>query len=184
MEYRSKMELMGIPLVHVRFRGPGDSRHRPPAAKGWIAVGDIAMGVILAIGGAAVGTIAIGGAAAGVLSLGGGAFGFMALGGCSMGWWALGGLAIGAEAAIGGLALAGKVALGGLAIAGHSAVGGQAIAPQTGGEAVRAYFENHPFFHWGAALIRHSRWLLLLPILLPIVLGWRKLTHRDPSPMG
>ena len=157
---------------------------RPAAAKGWIAVGDAAFGVLLAVGGFACGGISIGGASVGLLAFGGGAAGFMALGGLSLGWWALGGLAIGVEAALGGLAIAGKVALGGLAIAGQAAVGGQAIAPQTGGEAVRAYFEHHPFFHWGQLLMRHSRWLLALPILLPLIILWRKLATGSSSPLN
>lgn len=180
MEYRSKMELLGLPLVHVRFRGPGDTRMWPPAAKGWIAAGDAAIGVLLAVGGGAVGTVAIGGVSAGILSLGGMALGFMALGGGAVGWWALGGLAIGAEAALGGLAIAGKIALGGLAIAGEAAAGGETHAPQVGEAAVRAYFDGHPFFHWGQLAAKHARWALVLPLVLPIILLWRRLTAGDP----
>jgi hypothetical protein len=181
MEYRSKVEFLGLPLVHVRLRGPGDIGMRPPAAKGWIAVGDMAFGVLFAAGGFACGGISLGGASVGLLAFGGGSAGFMALGGLAIGWWALGGLAIGVEAALGGLAIAGKVALGGLAIAGQAAAGGQAIAPQIGGEAVKAFFDHHPFFHWGQLVLRHSRWLILLPVLLPLVLFWRKLAPGDSS---
>jgi hypothetical protein len=182
MEYRSKMEFLGLPLVHVRLRGPGESRMGPAPAKGWIAVGDAAFGVLFAAGGFACGGVSIGGASVGLLAFGGGSAGFMALGGLALGWWALGGFAVGAEAALGGLAIAGKVALGGLAIAGRAAAGGQAIAPQTGGEAVRAYFDNHPFFHWGQLLLRHCRWLMALPLLLPLIILWRKLTTGSSSP--
>lgn len=176
MEYRTKAEFLGLPLVHVRFRGPGDSRMWPPPAKGWIALGDCAFGVLFAAGGFACGGLSLGGASVGLLAIGGGAGGFMALGGLAIGWWALGGLAIGAEAALGGLAIAGKVALGGLAIAGKAAVGGQAIAPDVGGQAVREYFASHPFFHWGQAAARHARWLILLPLAIPVILLWKRMT--------
>lgn len=184
MEYRSKMELLGLPLIHVSTSKMVEGRFRRGVARGWIAVGDVALGVILAVGGVSIGAVSFGGAAVGILCVGGGALGFMALGGFSIGWLAIGGCAIGAEAALGGLAIAGKVALGGLAIAGQAAAGGEAHAPQVGDAAVRAYFDGHPFFRWGRELARHSRWLLILPILLPLALGWRKLTHRDPPPMG
>jgi hypothetical protein len=91
-------------------------------------------------------------------------------------------LAIGAEAALGGLAIAGKIALGGLAIAGEAAAGGEAHAPQVGEAAVRAYFDGHPFFHWGQLAIRHARWALVLPLVLPIILLWRKLTRGEERP--
>lgn len=182
MEYRSRIEFLGLPLLHVRFRGPGDRRLWPSAAKGWIALGDVAFGVLLAAGGFACGGISLGGASVGLLALGGGAGGFLALGGLAVGWWALGGLAIGAEAALGGLAIAGKIAMGGLAIAGDAAVGGLPLAPHTGGQGVKDYFDHHPVIREGRLLLRYSSWLLALPILLGLVSLWRKLAGSEERP--
>ena len=110
-EYKSKKELVGIPLVHIKFRGRHS--HRPAVAKGIIAFGDISIGVISG------GAIAIGGISIGAISLG-----LLAFGAIGIGLMAYGGAAIGLVA-IGGLAI-GKIAFGGLAI-GKLAVGGKAI---------------------------------------------------------
>jgi hypothetical protein len=46
-EYKSRTTILGLPLVHIRFRSRHDVvRIRPfPVAKGIIAIGDIAIGV-------------------------------------------------------------------------------------------------------------------------------------------
>ncbi len=86
-EYKSKVMLLGLPLIHVASgRGP-DNRRR--VAKGWIAFGDIACGVLFAAGG-----IAVGGLSLGVVSLAGLALGVFAFGGGAAGVWAVGGLAL------------------------------------------------------------------------------------------
>jgi hypothetical protein len=106
-EYKSKMQLFGLPLVHIVY-GPAfnPATGRLHVAKGIIAIGGIAVGG-LAIGGAAIGVIALGGLAMGLLavlggvaigtgiSIGGFAVGFAAVGGCAVGYYALGGLAVG-----------------------------------------------------------------------------------------
>jgi len=90
-EYRSKLELFGLPLVHLRLRA---GIERGPV-KAWIAAGDAAVGVIFAFGGVAVAPISFGGFAVGVFALGGFAVGLMPCGGFSLGPWALGGFAVG-----------------------------------------------------------------------------------------
>ncbi len=85
-------------------------------AKGWIAIGDRAYGILFAAGGVAVGCISMGGAAIGVIAIGGAAVGLLAFGGFALGDLAIGGGAIGILAA-GGVATAWIGAEGGLAVA-------------------------------------------------------------------
>jgi RNA polymerase sigma factor (sigma-70 family) len=157
-EFRSRTTLFGLPLVHINVSDPTQRGEpgRPPErrlARGWIAIGDDARGILLAIGGRAVGLIAFGGLALGGLSFGGLAFGVVAFGGLALGGLALGGLGIGGIAAggialgwqaIGGAAIAWDVACGGGAIAWHAAYGGGAIAHDyaVGGEAIAAHANN------------------------------------------
>ena len=107
-EYRSKLELFGLPLIHIA-QGFDPDTGRPRVAKGIIAIGNIAMGVF-ALGGVAFGGLTIGG-----ISLGLGAFGGIAIGGV-----ALGGMALGILFAAGGLAVSFLYAIGGLALAPHA----------------------------------------------------------------
>lgn len=105
-EYKSGLNILGVPLVHIA-QGIDPATGRPRVAKGVIAIGNVAIGLV------AIGGIALGG---------------LTLGGCSFGAIACGGLAVGGVA-MGGAALAGYLAVGGLAIAGKIAIGGAAIAP-------------------------------------------------------
>lgn len=112
-EYRSRVMILGLPLVHIHTKRSG----RPRVAKGIIAIGDIAIGLV------AIGALALGGISIGAVSLG-----MLALGGLALGGMSLGGLAIGLIA-IGGLAV-GQIAMGGLAL-GNLAIGGEAIGDFT-----------------------------------------------------
>ena len=104
-EYRSKIEFLGLPLVHVA-QGIDPQTGRPRVARGIIALGNIAIGV-LAIGGISVGGIALGGLGLGVLAVGGIAGGGIAFGGVAAALYlAVGGLAVSATYAIGGMAIA------------------------------------------------------------------------------
>ena len=85
-------------------------------SKAWIAVGDYAIGLLVAFGGVAIGPISIGGLALGLLPFGGCALGLLSLGGMSIGLWSFGGLAIGWQA-LGGFALGWNGAMGGMAVA-------------------------------------------------------------------
>lgn len=108
-EYKSRITLFGLPLVHINFRWGRGIR----VARGIIAIGDIAVGII-SCGGIALGGISLGGVSLGLLALGGASLGAAAFGGLALGLAAMGGLAIGLIAQ-GGLAM-GKVAIGGKAI--------------------------------------------------------------------
>ncbi|MEZ6094230.1 MAG: sigma-70 family RNA polymerase sigma factor [Pirellulaceae bacterium] len=128
--YTSNWKLLGIPLIDIQFATPMQSRSDNPArgrAFGWIAFGDNATGVLLAIGGIAKGLIAFGGIAFGGIAVGGLALGLTAIGGGALGLLAIGGLGIGYDAAGGG-AIGWHSAAGGGAIAYHVASGGGALA--------------------------------------------------------
>src|SRR5262249_6197656 len=96
--FRSQTTLLGLPLLGVNGSDPG-----PPeaavaerrVARGWIAIGEDARGVLLAVGSTACGFLAIGGRTAGVLSFGGVAVGVVAVGGVALGGVALGGVGLG-----------------------------------------------------------------------------------------
>jgi RNA polymerase sigma factor (sigma-70 family) len=112
--YRSRVTLFGLPLIDVNFSDLVSKGERRKA-RGWIAVGDDASGMLLAVGGKACGLVAIGGVAVGGLSVGGVAAGLVAVGGLAVGVVSIGGLALGI------------IAIGGVAI-GWQAVGGVAVA--------------------------------------------------------
>ena len=100
-EYKSSATLFGMPLVHIVY-GPGWGGFKP--AKGFIAIGNIAIGVF-AIGGFSVGILSLSGIGLGLLCIGGIAFGVVgAFGGVAVGYYAIGGLAIGVYA-VGGAAI-------------------------------------------------------------------------------
>src|SRR5204863_2015991 len=92
-EYRSRWTLLGLPLIHIRMECMQDGKTLP--AKGWIAVGNIAYGVLFAFGGVAVGTVSLGGFAVGLVAIGGGGLGLLSFAGLALGVWAIGGAAVG-----------------------------------------------------------------------------------------
>ena len=112
LNYRSKAEWFGLPLLHVTS-GLDPATGRERLAKGIIAIGGRAKGVV-AFGGVACGGIAFGGMATGVIAVGGLAIGVISYGG----------LALALAAAVGGLAIA-AIAIGGAAI-GYFSYGGGA----------------------------------------------------------
>src|SRR5205823_4161451 len=101
-QWASRQTFLGLPLIHINCGGPspradetGSPGWTPRIARGWIAIGDRAYGVVLAIGGTAVGGIARGGFAAGGLAIGGRALGLVGMGGLGVGLLGLGGGALG-----------------------------------------------------------------------------------------
>jgi zinc protease len=196
--FRSRAFLFGLPLIDVNVSDPStaigpESRGQcPKVARGWIAIGDDARGIILAVGSTARGFIAIGGRSLGVVSIGGVAVGLVAIGGLGagifaigglgLGFYAIGGLAIGWQGAAGGGAIAWDTAVGGFAMARHAAVGGGAFARDfaLGGggsashfndDAAKAALLSHPLklgMDWSVA---HMNWLrvaiLAIALLIP-----------------
>jgi hypothetical protein len=104
-EYKSSMTIAGWPLLHV-CGGIDPVTMRPRIAKGVMAIGNIAFGV-LAIGGLACGVLTLGGASLGLLlAIGGAALGFgLSVGGFAAGSIAIGGAAVGFMYAVGAVAI-------------------------------------------------------------------------------
>jgi hypothetical protein len=103
-EYRSSASIGGWPLVHI-CAGVDPVTMRPKIAKGVIAIGNVAVGGV-AIAGLACGLVSLGGLSVGLLvALGGGAVGLgLSMGGLAIGSVAIGGAAVGFTYAIGGAA--------------------------------------------------------------------------------
>jgi RNA polymerase sigma factor (sigma-70 family) len=170
-EYRTSATLFGLPLLHIRIGG--DLRANGTPARGWIAIGDTAIGALFAFGGIAVAPLSIGGCAIGLLSFGGAAIGALALGGTCVGAWAFGGLAFGWQA-FGGCTIALKAAVGGVAIAYEFAHGGIAVAGSANNSAAEAYIATQPFFRHAAYVLQHYMAWLNLIWVLPMIAWWRK----------
>ena len=167
-EYRSKWTLLGLPLVHVRSGRPRGEKVRPTV--GWIAIGDVSFGVLLSIGGFAVGGISIGGFSIGLVALGGVSLGALAFAGVAIGLWAAtGGLAIG-YLAHGGCALAWHAAEGGMAAARDFALGDSAYAAHANDTMAQEAIGSLGFFKQADALLRQPLWfsIVWLPLLLVI----------------
>lgn len=145
MEYRSSMSFLGLPLLHVATSSVVDGRYRRGVATAWVAVGDMAFGVLFAFGGVAVGGLSVGGAAFGLFPFGGLALGALAIGGLALGAIAVGGAAIAWYAAVGGLAIAGEYAIGGVALARH------VLGPLVSKAPLWASIPQAPF-HWADAV--------------------------------
>jgi hypothetical protein len=141
-EYRSKLELLGLPLVHLRFNSSAVQR---APVKACIAAGDFAFGLLFAFGGLAIAPVNVGGIAIGFMPWGGAAIGLLAIGGFALGGWVFGGFALGWQA-FGGCALAWNAAMDGLAIARDFAVGGVAHAAQANSEIASHFLKTSPFF--------------------------------------
>jgi RNA polymerase sigma factor (sigma-70 family) len=104
-EFLSRGTLLGLPLVHIRFRASNTP------VKAWLAVGNVAYGAVFACGRVAVaplslgifslGLLGAGAFAAGGLAVGLQAAGVLALGLCAAGWMAKGAVSFGYRAAYG-----------------------------------------------------------------------------------
>jgi len=164
MEYRSKASILGLPLLHIATGASVDGQYRRGIAKGWIAIGDLALGVLFACGGIAIGGITLGGGALGLLSIGGVALGFCAAGGLSVGVLAFGGAAVAWYAAIGGLAVAHDYAAGGLALARN------VIHPEASGPTSLPPIP-HPPFLWSDALV-------LIGLIAALIVAYLSLRAR------
>jgi hypothetical protein len=164
-EYRSRLSFLGLPLVHVLSGRRTEDKMR--AAVGWIAIGDVAVGVLVSVGGIACGGISFGGVSLGVVSFGGCSFGLLALGGLSIGAWALGGMAVG-DQAVGGFAAGWHAALGEFAAAHHFALGQTALGAHANDGAAEAAISGLPFMRFAHSALRHAWWMI--PVWIPMLL--------------
>jgi RNA polymerase sigma factor (sigma-70 family) len=169
LEYHSRAELFGLPLIHVRIGDRFAVLKKP--VKAWIAIGNSAIGVLFAFGGMAIAPLSVGGLSIGVLSFGGLGVGVFALGGVALGVWPLfGGLAIGWQAA-GCFAIAWKAAAGDFALAHDFALGRIARAAQANNEVARQFIESNWFFHCVQFINQHWIWLNVFWII-PFFVMW------------
>jgi hypothetical protein len=103
------VKLLGLPLIDVARSGSP----RRAVAIGWVGVGPVACGVLVSIGGVAIGAISLGGLGIGLFVVAGVALGVAPIGGLAVGVFAFGGAAVGLISAMGGLAVARELAPGG-----------------------------------------------------------------------
>lgn len=191
--------MLGLPLIDIRVSNPGampPSSGDPPSrqtARGWIAIGDRADGILLAIGGVARGRVAMGGMAIGgvsigglsmcVLPIGGLAVGAVAFGGEAIGWQACGGGAITWEVAVGGGAIAYRAAYGGGALAHDLAFGGEVAALHTNDEVAKNFFEGYWLVEsltWFGAHQSSLTAAIVVLSLLPALLMTKLMCRRKP----
>jgi len=168
-EYRSQLELLGLPLIHIRLGGGIPSQRVP--VKAWFAAGDLAIGVLVAFGGVAIAPFSIGGLAIGLLPFGGAAMGLLALGGFAIGMWSWGGFAVGWQA-FGGCAVAWNGAWGGVAIAREYALGGFSLALQSNNAVAAKFMDATMFFRLSQVASRYAFWANVLWVA-PLVWSWR-----------
>ncbi len=173
-EYCSKLSFLGLPLLNIRLGDRFDVLRGP--VKGWIAVGNCAVGGVFAFGGVVAAPICIGGIALGLLSMGGMSIGAGVLGGLAAGGYAMGGIAVGWEA-MGGCAFAWQAATGGFAFAHDFAVGYIAHAAQANNEAAYRFLTDGTFPRIAQFVMRHPFWLNLLWIA-PLLIQWRLVARR------
>jgi hypothetical protein len=157
LAYTSKIRVLGLPLFEYQGGSLVEGSHRRGVARAWIAVGDIAFGVLFSAGGVAVGGVAVGGLSAGLVSAGGLALGGLALGGGAVGVWSVGGAAFALHAALGGLAVGGAYAEGGAAVARHA---NDSLA--------NAFFTRNLFFRLSKSALSWSWVLIALPVLFAL----------------
>ena len=207
--WQSSWKLFGLPLIDIHVSDPQPAAVQtnplipptPRCALGWIAIGDEARGVLLALGnkayggiafggiavgviacgGIAVGGLALGGMAFGIIAYGGGAVGGLALGGVGLGYQAAGGLAVAWDVAVGGLALAQHAAFGGCAMARDLAVGGAAQALHANDAVAEAVLLNHPLKRGMDWYTEHNALMIVVILVIslsPTLLSWPLLYRR------
>ena len=168
-EYRSKLILFGLPLVHIRIGDRFDLLQKPVTA--WIAVANYAVGGLFAFGGLAIAPLSIGGLAIGGLSFGGLSLGVFVFGGIALGVCAFGGLALGWQA-FGCLAIAWNAAAGDFAVAHDFALGRLAHAAQANNDLARQFIESNSFSRCAQFIDHHWLWINLLWIV-PLFIQWQ-----------
>lgn len=153
-EYKSKLTLAGVPLIHIQF---GTYEQDDAAAFGWIAGGNRARGLLFAWGAVAIAPISVGILSVGVITIGAVGVGLFSMGTVAIGVIGFGSSAI-AYKAYGGLSALGweSAGSGGFAIAKEAAVGTIALAEQVNNEiaaeVVHFAFISH-YLEWILAAI-------------------------------
>jgi RNA polymerase sigma factor (sigma-70 family) len=170
-EYRSHFTMLGLPFIHICVVG-----RQATTAKAWIAVGDVAVGLLVAVGGVTIAPLSIGSCAIGLLAFGGCAAGSLAVGGLSLGVWSFGGLALGWQA-FGACAIGWNAAAGGVALARDIALGITAQAAQANSNAAQSFMGVNWFFRLSKSISNEVAWLNLLWVF-PVMTRCRFLMRR------
>jgi RNA polymerase sigma factor (sigma-70 family) len=169
-EYRSRLNLFGLPLVHIRIGDRFAVLKKPVTA--WIAVGNAAVGGLFAFGGMAIAPLSLGGLSIGVLSVGGLGIGIFALGGVALGVWTFfGGLLVGWQAFGGCITIAWNAAAGDVALAHDFALGHFACAVQANNDIATQFIEPNLFFRCAQFINHHWLWINLFWIV-PFFVQW------------
>lgn len=177
--YESRLRIFGLPLFAYASggvdAGAAFDRSTRRGARGWLAVGDLALSPLLAVGGVAIAPIALGGVTVGLLSLSvaGVAVGAFAVGSLAFGWIACGIVAAGWQGAAGVTAIAHQFA-----------VGSQASALEANSPAAVAWFRDAWFMPFAAGFGAALPALVLLAIVVPLGLMARRavaLRRRRPG---
>lgn len=167
--YESRLRFLGLPLFSYASggvdAGAAFDRATRRGARGWLAVGDLALSPLLAIGGVAVAPIAIGGVTVGLLSLSvaGVAVGALAVGSLAFGWVAFGIVAVGFRGAAGVTA-----------IARDFAVGSQASALEANSAAASGFFRDF----WATSAVTQFGAVVPLLVLIAIVVPLGLMARR------
>ena len=191
-EYRSRVELLGLPLIHIRFASCAVQPQRKSAVKGWFAISEgFSFGGLFAYGGVAIAPVSIGACGIGLLSYGAMAIGAVAWGGFGFGVWAFGAFAFGWQAFSGGCAIAWNLAWGyEYALANDYALGAGAVHAA---QANTPFAEHLVKSSWGhdfaTALAPYFYWLMwvwAIPMMIAMVarlicIGKRPKTSAESS---
>lgn len=160
-EYRSRATFLGLPLVHLRIGDRFDALKKP--VKAWIAVGNFAIGGLIAFGGVVVAPFGVGFFSFGLIPFAGIAVGLIPLGGIAIGGWTYGALAIGWQS-LGCFAVAWNTAAGNIALARDYAMGHLALAAHVNSTAPELVLPNW-YSKGGEFIQRYSLWLNFVWIL-------------------
>ena len=171
-EYRSRLSLFGLPLIHVRLGDRFDVVRRPVTA--WIAVGGShSIGVIFASGGVAIAPISFGGIGIGLMTFSAFGIGIVSFSAIAVGVWSFGALAFGWQICC-GCGAAWQAAAGGIVFARDYGTGAILRAAQANNAITDAFFQQALFFRISAVVARYNLWILWV---IPMVLQSRLVTR-------
>lgn len=171
-EYKSRLSLFGLPLIHAKFGMP-EAGEKP--AVGWIAAGDRAYGLLFAWGGLAVAPISVGIVSAGLITVGAVGIGVVGLGTVGIGALAIGPSAIGYNAFGTVSALGWESAFSpGFSIAKDAALGPIAFANETNSELAASIANMSAVDQFHTIILG----LMALLVIVPVILWSRSVRKR------
>ena len=161
-EYKSRLKLFGVSLVHARFSSPDEGE---PPVFGWFAGGDRAYGLLFAWGGYAVAPVSVGVISVGFLSIGSLSVGVISLGTLGVGVLAIGCVSVGINAYAWLSALGWTTAQGGgFAIARIAAAGPVALARHINDPIAREFLTDPNREHNQMTFFIVTSLLTLIPV--------------------